>query len=157
MEDRFIKYTKLYILIFFAFLAIPVAFGIVFGALYGFSKLVSSRPVDMIFAMGVITMPVAIFSTAYVIFFRRTKKHPSTIVRGISYVLFVLALLGCGYTLVKGFIDFFERGGGYNITDYFSFSLLFLAGNIALLFLVALLQAFTTEKEKDWMERGNVS
>jgi hypothetical protein len=30
---------------------------------------------------------------------------------------------------------------------------LFLAGNIGLLFLLAILQAFTTNKEEDWMDK----
>ena len=152
-EDKFIKFTKLYILIFLLFISIPVIFGLVLTSLYQFSKLVSSRPVDMFFEIAIMAVPVAVFSTAFVIFFRRTKKHPSQIVRGISYFLFIIALCGCVAVLGLDMYSFFTEHG-HVITDYKSFSLLFLAGNIALLFIIALMQAFTTEKEKDWMDRS---
>ncbi len=153
-EDKFVKYTKLYILIFLLFLSIPVLFGLVMASLYQFSKLISSRPVDMFFELVVMAMPIAIFETAYIIFFRRTKRHPSQIVRGISYLLFIIALCGCTLVLVLDMYSFFTTKG-HVVTDYYSFSLLCLAGNIALLFIIALLQAFTTAKEKDWMDRVN--
>lgn len=153
-EDKFVKFTKLYILIFLLFLSIPIIFALVLTSFYQFSKLISSRPVDMFLEVAVMAMPVAIFATAFVIFFRRTKNHPSKIVRGISYFFFIIALCGCVATLVFDMYSFFTTRG-HVITDYDSFSLLFLAGNIALLFIIALLQAFTTEKEKDWMERNS--
>lgn len=151
-EDKFIKFTKLYILIFLLFLSIPVIIGFVLASMYGLSKLISSRPVDMAFELIVVVIPVAIFSTAYVIFFRSTKKHPSRIVRTVSYFLFIAALLGCAFVLIIDIISFFQVRG-HNITDYNTFRQYFLAGNIALLFLIALLQAFTTRKEVDWMDR----
>jgi hypothetical protein len=154
-EDKFIKFTKLYILIFLLFLSIPIIFGLVLASLYQFSKLISSRPVDMFFELAVMVMPIAVFETAYIIFFRRTKHHPSKIVRGISYFLFVIALCYCTTVLVLDMYSFFTTKG-HVVTDYNSFSLLCLAGNIALLFIVGLLQAFTTAKEKDWMDRRKV-
>ena len=36
---------------------------------------------------------------------------------------------------------------------YYSYNLLFLVCNGALIFLIGILQALTTEKEKNWMER----
>ena len=56
MEDRFFKYSKLYILIFLMFLAIPVILGLMVATFYGISKLVSSSVVDIIFGLGVITI-----------------------------------------------------------------------------------------------------
>ena len=84
MEDRFIKYSKLYALIFLMFLAIPVILGLLIATFYGISKLVSSSVVDIIFGLGVITLAPALFSSVYVIFLKRTKQHPSAIVRAIS-------------------------------------------------------------------------
>lgn len=152
MEDKFLKYSRLYVLIFLAFLAIPVCFGLVMGMLYGFSKLISSKPVDLAFALVVIAIPSAIFATAYLIFFKRTKKHPSGIVRWLSYCCCVLALAACCYALTVDMLYFFKHKGSV-IADYFNFSLLFLAGNIGLLFLLAIIQAFTTAKEADWMDK----
>jgi type III secretory pathway component EscS len=152
MEDRFVKYSKLYFLVFLLFLSIPVIIAVIFGLLYGFAKLVSSRPGDMVFELLVISIPPAIFSAAYYIFSKRTKTHPSAVVRIISQILFVLGI-GCSMTVLVFTIIAFFKARHHNITDYTSYTLAFMAGNIALLFLIAIMQAFTSRKEKDWMEK----
>lgn len=152
MEDRFIKYSKLYFLIFLLFLSVPVIIGLLVGVFYGFSKLVSSRPVDIIFELLIISVPPAIFSAAYFIFSKRTRLHPSAIVRVISQTLFAVGIGSCILILVLSLITYFNKG--YNsVTDYKSYSLAFTAGNIAMLFVIAIIQAFTTQKEEDWMEK----
>ena len=153
MEDKFVKYSKLYVLIFLLFLSVPVAFGILIASFYGISTIISSKPIDMVASLIEVAIPAAIFSTAFLIFFKRTKKHPSKIIRGISYFLFIVALSACAFFLTLDVIDFFTHKG-QNITDYYAYSLPFLAGNIGGLFLIGLMQAFTTAKEVDWMDRG---
>ena len=152
MEDRFSRYSKLYVLIFLLFLSVPVVFGLVIGAMYGFSKLVSSSVVDVLFELVVISIPPAVFATAYYIFIRRTKKHPSVPVKMISQLLFILGFCYCIVIMAISILDYFKVKP-HDITGYASFSLLFLAGNIGLLFFLAIVQAFTTKKEEDWMER----
>ena len=152
MDDRFTKYSKLYFLVFLLFLSIPVAIAIIFSLFYGFAKLVSSRPGDMVFELLVISIPPAIFSAAYYIFSKRTKTHPSAVVRVISQILFVLGI-GCSMTVLVFTIIAFFKVRHHSITEYTSYTLAFMAGNIALLFLIAIMQAFTTSKEKDWMEK----
>ncbi len=152
MEDRFTKYSKLYFLIFLLFLSVPVIISLVVGVFYGFSKLISSRPVDIIFELLIISMPPAIFSAAYFIFSKRTKTHPSAVVRGISQTLFTIGICCSVVILVLSLLTYFNKG--YNsATDYKSYSLAFAAGNIAALFLIAIMQAFTTKKEEDWLEK----
>ena len=152
MEDRFLKYSKLYILIFLLFLAIPVLLGLLVLTFYGFSKLVSSNIVDIIFGLGVITLAPALFSSVYVLFFKRTKQHPVSVVRVISKTLFVAGILCSISILVLDMITFFRKFE-IDITAYHSFSLAYLAGNVGGIFLVAIIQAFTTQKEVDWMDR----
>ncbi len=152
MEDRFSKYSKLYILIFLLFLSVPVLFGVVIAVMYGFSKLVSSSMVDVAFELLVISIPPAVFATVYYIFIRRTKRHPSAVVKVVSQVLFIIAFCCSMAIMALSMIDYFKLKF-YAITDYPSFHLLFLAGNIGLLFLLAIIQAFTTTKEEDWMEK----
>jgi hypothetical protein len=148
MEDKFLKFSKLYLYIFLAAFALVLGIALLIGLFYGFSKVVSSHPVDVAFELIVIGIPTIIFTTAYIIFFRRTKTHPSKIVQYISYTLFIAALVYCGVGLF------------WSIKDYFllkrsaTFTLPYLAGNIALLFIIAILQALTTEKEVDWRERN---
>lgn len=152
MEDRFLKYSKLYILIFLLFLAIPVLLGLLFVIFYGFSKLVSSSIVDLIFGLGIITLPPALFSSVYVIFFKRTKLHPSARVRMISQALFVLGII-CSITVLATDIISFFSGYYIDIAKYNCYSLPYLAGNVGMIFLIGILQAFTTQKEVDWIDR----
>jgi glucan phosphoethanolaminetransferase (alkaline phosphatase superfamily) len=152
MDDKFTKYSKLYVLIFLLFLSIPVAFGLIIGVMYGFSTIVSSSYVDILFELVVISLPAAVFSTAYFIFFRRTKKHPSAVVKIISQILFLLGFCYCITIMGISIRDYFTVKP-HDITKYATFSLLFLAGNIALLFFLAIIQAFTTKKEEDWMAK----
>jgi hypothetical protein len=152
MEDRFAKYSKLYFLIFLLFLSIPVIFGSVMALLYGVSKLVSSKPVDILFELVVISIPSAVFATVYYIFIKRTKKHPSVIVKTISQVCFIIGFCYCVIVLALCIIEYFKLGI-HDITNYKSFDLIFLASNIGLLFFISILQAFTAKKEINWMEK----
>lgn len=152
MDDRFTKYSKLYVLIFLLFLSVPVTLGLIVAVFYGLSKLVSSSVADIIFGLGVVTLAPALFSAVYVIFFKRTKNHPVAWVRIISKLFFVTGIIISAVVLVLDMISFFTR---YNtdITGYYSFRLAYMAGNVSMLFLVAIMQAFTTKKEVDWMDR----
>lgn len=151
-EDKFAKYSKLYALIFLLFLSVPVMLGLIVAAFYGISKLVSSSVADITFGLGVVTLAPALFSTVCFIFFKRTKSHPVAAVRIISSILFVIGMVTSVVVLVVDMIAFFTK---YNtdIGGYYGLSLTFLAGNVGMLFLIAIIQAFTTNKEIDWMER----
>ena len=74
MDDRFIKYTKLSIIIFLLFLAIPVTFSLVFGVFYGFSAIISSKPIDLIFEIFIISLP-ALFFLPCTAFFLKEPVH----------------------------------------------------------------------------------
>lgn len=152
MDDRFIKYIKLYALIFLLFLCIPAAIAAALGIFYGFSKLVFSRPADIVFYLFVLSLPVTVFGTVYYIFFKRTKNHPAKAIKIISHILFSTAFIIALFLFVWDLTIFYKKRYD-SIAYYNSFSLSFLAGNIALLFIIAIVQAFTTKKEKDWMER----
>jgi hypothetical protein len=153
MDDKFLKYSKLYLYIFLAAFAFVLGVGLLIGLFYGFSKVVSSHPVDVAFELIVIGIPTIIFSTAYIIFFKRTKTHPSKIVQYISYTLFIAALIYCGVGLFWSIKDYFLLKRSV-ISQYHTFTLPYLAGNVGLLFIIAIMQALTTEKEVDWRERG---
>ena len=153
MDDKFLKYSKLYILVFLMFLSIPVFLAVLIGAFYGLSKVLSSTPLDLLFQLLIISLPAAVFCTVYTIFFKRTKKHPLPAVRIISLFLFTIGFIGSLVFLSLDIIRFIHHRG-VDVTDLGCFSQAFLAGNIGGLFLIAILQAFTTEKEKDWMQKS---
>ena len=152
MEDKFVRYTKLYILIFLMFLSIPVIIGLVIGIFYGFSKLISSGPVDFTFQLLILSLPAAVFISVYIIFLKRTKQHPSSIVRICSVILFVVGLISCVGLLTRDMVSFFKQPTN-DVISYYCYSVAFLAANVGALFLIAIVQAFTTKKEADWMER----
>lgn len=152
MEDKFIRYSKLYFLIFLLFLSVPVIIALIIATFYGFSKVLSMAPVDVVFELLIMSIPCAIFASAYYIFFRRTKFHPSAVVRVISRTLFVIGFCLAISFLVLDIITYFHKR--IDVGDYRSFNMWYLAGNIGGLFIIGIMQAFTTEKEKDWMERG---
>lgn len=152
MDNRFVKYSKLYVIIFLLFLSVPVILAILVAAFYGISKLVSSNIADIVFGLGLITIAPALFSTAYFIFFKRTAKHPVAAVRSISKILFVAGIAISVVVLISDIISFFTKFE-IDVTAYHCFRLPFLAGNVAGLFLIAIMQAFTTSKEVDWMDR----
>ena len=152
MEDRFVKYSKLYFLIFLLFISVPVILGVAIAIAYGFSKLISSRPVDLLYQLLIIALPSSVFATVYYIFFKRTKTHPSAAVRLISRIVFILGFCTCLFVLIIDFMKFFKNPV-FGTEGYRNFSLAFLAGNVATLFIIAILQAFTTNKEEDWMEK----
>jgi len=152
MEDRFTKYSKLYFLIFLLFLSVPVLIALLLGVFYGFAKLISSRPTTTIYELLIISLPAAVFATIYYVFFRRTKTHPRAIVRIISKVVFIAGFCSCILVLLKDYKKFYDKSI-FDFDGYWSFTVLFLAGNVATFFIVALLQAFTTNKEEDWLEK----
>ena len=154
MDDRFTKYSKLYFIIFFLFLSVPIIIGLFIAIMYGLSSLVSSKPMDLLYEILIISLAPAIFATVYYIFFKRTKKHPLVIVKAISYAVFIIGFCSCIAVLVKDYIKFFNKSV-FGTEGYWGFGLLFLAGNVAALFAIAILQALTTNKEEDWLEKRN--
>lgn len=134
------------------FLCIPLIVGLLFWFFYGFAKLVSLGPATFVYRLLIICLPAAVFSSAYLIFFKRTKGHPVSWVRIFSKIIFVIGLAAAVFFLVTDLIYFFAKAGN-DIANYNSFSIGFMAGNVGTLFGVAILQAFTTQKEVDWIEK----
>jgi hypothetical protein len=135
------------------FLSVPVLLGLVITAFYGISKLVSSSVADIGFGLGVVSLAPAVFMSVYFIFSKRTKKHPVEAVRIISFIVFITGFITSLVVLVLDMISFFTRFNT-DITGYHGLSLTYLAGNVAVLFAIAIVQALTTKKEVDWMDRN---
>jgi len=153
MEDQFSKYLRLFGTIFFTFLGFIVAIALLllgFRLLFG---LVSYIPwFTYVYMIIILLVPPALFITVYLIYFKRTKVHPSRPVRLISYILFSVALIAWAFFLVGDMIRFF-KSGYTSIDRYNCFNLLFLFCNVEGIFFIGVMQALTTAKEKDWMEK----
>ncbi|MFT3908224.1 MAG: hypothetical protein QM737_02265 [Ferruginibacter sp.] len=154
MDDTFGKYLRLFGTLFFTFIGFVTALVLLLVGLKFFFGLVDQMSFVVYLYMVLILMfPACLFISVYIIYFRRTKKHPSKPVRIISYIIFIVAL-GCWvYFFIKDLLLFFKYFYR-NIDQYNTYNLLFLFLNVACIFLVGIIQALSTEKEKDWRERA---
>jgi len=106
-----------------------------------------------VFSVFVLSVPAAIFITAFTIFFFRTKKHPSGSVRIFSTILFGLFLCAWAVFYVLDIIAFFKTGQT-QIVETKSWDMIFITASISCLFVVGIMQALSTPKEEDWLERN---
>ena len=153
MEDQFGKYLRLFGTIFFSVIGFILALVLLLLGIKLLFGLMSYIPwFTYVYMIFIILVPAGLFIPAYIIYFRRTASHPGKTVRLVSYLLFIIAICIWTIFLVLDMITFFRYG--YNaIGMYRSYDMIFLAANVACFFIVGLMQAFTTAKEKDWMER----
>ncbi len=154
MEDTFAKYLRLsgaIILTFLSFIAALVL--IMLGLRFFFGMLNSISWFTYFYTVLVIMFPTCLFMSVYIIYFRRTKRHVSKPVRIISYIIFSIALALWLWFFISDLQVFFKYY--YNsIGKYNTYNLLFLSCNVGCIFLVGIIQALSTEKEKDWMDRS---
>ncbi len=153
MEDKFAKYLQLSNRLVISLVAFVAALIVVLvGLKYAFRLLDSIPWFVYVFTLFIIMVPTLIFITIFLVFFSRTKKHPSVAVRYISWGLFILALAAWAYFMVADLVTFFKTGS-QSISSYHSYSVMFLAGSVALIFIVGIIQALSTPREKDWIEK----
>lgn len=153
MEDKFVKYLQLsnrLIISLVAFIASLLL--LLFGIRLIFGLLDSMPWFVYLFTLFIIIVPSAVFICIFLASLYRVKHHPSSAVRPISYVLNGAAFLGWVYLLCRDIITFFLTGA-QQISNYNSYNVLYLAGSMGLVFLLAVIQALSTEKEKDWIEK----
>jgi hypothetical protein len=105
-----------------------------------------------VFSVFVLSVPAAIFITAFSIFFLRTRKHPSGLVRIFSLMSFVVFLLAWIVVYVLDMIAFFKTGQT-QIVETKSWNMIFLAASVSCLFIIGVIQALSAPKEKDWLDR----
>ena len=154
MEDKYGKYVRLFGTLFFTMIGVLLGFVLLLLGVRLFFGLLDFIPWSaFIYTVFIIAMPGLLFISIYIIYFKRSFSHPQVIVRYISYFIFSAALISWGIFFVWDLIIFF-RYTYRDIEKYHSYNYIFLAANVAVLFLVGVMQAFSTAKEKDWMERS---
>ena len=154
MESTYSKYLRLFGNIFFLFLGFVVAFVLLIVAFRLLFGLLSFIPwLRVIYMMFIILMPVSVFGTAFIVFFKRTALHNSKPIKIISYIIFTAILLSWLYFTGYDLITFYKFQYT-SIDKYYTYNLLFLSINIFCLFGVGIMQALSAPKEIDWMQRG---
>lgn len=153
MEDHFGKYLRLFGSIFFLALGSLVALVLVLLAVRLLFGLMSYIPwITYIYTLFILLIPATLFVTTFIIYFKRTFSHPDKFARWISYFLFSAALIAWAIFLFSDVLIFYEHAYT-TIGMYHSYDMIFLASNVACIFIVGVIQALTTAKEKDWMEK----
>lgn len=140
------------------FIITALSFIVALVLLFLFMKLVfgvmSYMPwLTYVFTVGVLSAPAAVFFPAWIIFIRRSAGHPVQWVRIFSYILMSAMLLLWGMFYIYDLITFF-RTGSAAIKNYLSWEMVFLASNVALIFIAGVIQALSLPPEKDWMAKA---
>lgn len=153
MEDRLSKFLGLFWGILFSFIGIIgllvlLMFGLklIMGGLDHFSWF------SYFYTSFFILLPACFFGSVYWIYFRKTKAYPVVWVRYFSNIIFFSFVLLWIYNLYRDGVVFLKNAYT-SIDKYDSYNLLFLSVNVAALFLIGIIQALSTEKEKDWMQK----
>ncbi|MDB5201317.1 MAG: hypothetical protein JWQ27_726 [Ferruginibacter sp.] len=153
MYENFGKYLRLFGTIFLSFVGFLLAIVLLFLGIKLFFGLLTYVPWSVyVYMLFILTVPAALFINIYLVYFRRTKRHPSAPVRYISFALFIIALAAWVYFYIIDLKIFFTHSY-QDIAKYNSYEMIFLAANVAMLFLIGIMQALTMEKEKDWLSR----
>jgi len=154
MEERFGKYLRLFGSIFFVligFLLTIVALLLALRFIFGLLTYVSW--VTYAYIVLILLIPAGLFIPSFIIYAKRTARHPHKGARIISYLLFATALMAWLIFLTWDIIIFYKHA--YTaIGMYHSYDMIFLSLNVACLFIVGIIQAFTSSKEKDWLENN---
>ena len=153
MGDQFGKFIRLFGNIFFSFIGFIVLISLLLLGLRFFMGALDYLSWLRYFYLSLMLLiPSVLFITVFTIFFKRTKFHPSKPVRIISDTIFISAILS--WLVVLGFDSIqFLKHGYPDIDKYYSYNMLYLVINVATIFIVGVIQALTTAKEKDWMEK----
>jgi hypothetical protein len=148
------KYIRLFWILFLAMTGFLIVLILLFLGLRLVMGLVNELPwISYIYTLFILSVPAAIFITAFSIYSYRTRSHPSGPVRIISYLLFGIFLCAWLVFYTMDIITFF-RTSQTVIEPYKSWNLIFLSANVACLFIVGIIQALSSAKEEDWLERN---
>lgn len=154
MKDDPGKLIRLFGMLFLAVVGFLVAFILLFLGIRLLFGLVNELPwISYVYILFILSVPAAIFITAFTVFCSRTRSHPSRPVRIISFVLFVVFLCAWVVFYIMDIVTFF-RTAQTQIVDYNSWDLIFLTANVACLFIVGVIQALSSAKEEDWLVRN---
>ena len=109
---------------------------------------------SQVFMLFTILVPFSVFTFAYGLFWRKTKSHPNRSTRLFSYIIFAIAI-GCWLYFLGNDVFRFFKYNYDSIGKYISFNMWVLAGSVASLYVVGMIQALSMPKEKNWLDKYN--
>jgi len=153
MEDRLSKLIRLFGAILITFIGVLVVLALflllmrfLFGILDGMSWFVYG------YMILIIMIPPVLFISVYALLLRHSSKHPSRIVKWISRVPYILALIAWVILMVIDLRNFFINGK-QSIEHYYGFEPLILFFNILLILIIGIVQALAMPPEEDWLHK----
>jgi len=70
-----------------------------------------------------------------------------------SYLFAIFIILVPSVLMITIFLIYFFKTGSREVGKFNSYNVVYLAASVATIFLVGVMQALSTEKEKDWLEK----
>ena len=149
-DGKIIRLTGYLLLSVIGFL---LSVSLIFVSLRLFFGLLSYIPwLTYIYVLFILSVPAAVFTSVFIIYFRRTRFHPGKVVKYISKALFIAFIAAWAVVYVLDIISFYKTEKA-DIENYLSYNTLFLTINVTTIFLIGVMQALTTSKEPDWMDK----
>lgn len=157
MEDTLSKYIRLFAFLLLTAIGVIALLALLLMLLKAFYGIVDSfSAFTYAYKLLIMSLPMIILTSAFVVFIQRVSFHPVRWVRFISRLLSMAVIGMMAYFYVLDLISFYHNQANTPASVYSSYDLTFLTISIGTLFLLGVLQALTLPTEKDWMERGNV-
>lgn len=148
------KYIRLSGILFLAVTGVLTALVLVFLGLRLLFGFVNELPwITYIYTLIILSVPAILFVTVFSIFFMRTRSHASRHIRIISYVLFICFLCAWIFFYINDIVTFY-RTAQTQVGDYKSWNVIFLTASVACIFIVGIIQALSSPKEEDWVQRN---
>ena len=148
------RHFKLFLTLLISILGFLAALVLLFFLMRLVFGILSYMPwLTYVYSLGVLSAPAAVFIPAWIIYLRRTSDHPVQWVMVLSYIIMPSMLLLWGIFYIYDLITFF-RTGSTVIMKYMSWEMVFLAANVAVIFLMGVVQALSMPVEKDWMTKA---
>lgn len=130
-----------------------LALGIIFFLIRIFFGVLSYLPwITYLYMVMILLFPSTLFISVYVIFLKRTLKYHAKTIKWISISLFVAAILTWIAVVISDF-SLYLQYGRTEIANYYSFNIVFLFGNVVIIFFTGIMQALSMPTEKDWLEK----
>lgn len=153
MDSQFAKYGKLLSAIFLLFISFLAVFALIILAIRLLFGLFNYIPwASYIYIVFIVAAPALLFLSVFSIYFKRTLKHPSAGARYFSLLVFIVAILLWAAALITDMVTLFKKFYP-DAARYNSYQFWMLVGSVLAIFVTGMVQALTTEKEKDWIEK----
>ncbi len=153
MRNRTSNFIMLFGTLFFTIIGVLLALVVVFLLIRLLFGVLSYIPwIIYLYVLMILLFPSVLFMSVYAIFFKRTLRYPSPIVKWISLSFFCIAFIAWIVVFILDIRLFFQMGHT-ELEPYLSFNLLFLFANVAGIFLIGVMQALALPAEKDWMDK----